>query len=48
MTLDEKRELLALRKEMELSSLGDRPMSIAVDKLRRLIELERIDSVERQ
>lgn len=33
-------ELARLRREMDLSSLGDRPPSMAVAKLRRLIELE--------
>lgn len=41
MNLDEKMELDALRNEMEISSLGDRPISISVKKLKRLIELER-------
>jgi hypothetical protein len=34
-------ELNELRQEMQLSSLGDRPSSIAAHRLRRLIELER-------
>lgn len=34
-------ELDALRKEFELSGLGDRPHSISATKLKRLIELER-------
>jgi hypothetical protein len=33
-------ELQQLRQEMERSSLGDKPYSIAANKLRRLIELE--------
>lgn len=37
---DELRELEELRREMALSSLGDRPHSMAVGKLRRLIELQ--------
>lgn len=40
MSTDEREELKALRREMDLSSLGDRPQSIAAGKLGRLIELE--------
>lgn len=40
LTDDEREELQELRAEMELSSLGDRPHSIAAHKLARLIELE--------
>jgi hypothetical protein len=34
-------ELQRLRREFDLSGLGDRPSSMGVEKLRRLIELER-------
>lgn len=37
---DERDELQRLQREMELSSLGDKPYSIAAVKLQRLIELE--------
>ena len=40
----EREELESLRREYELSSLGDRPPSIAADKLRRLIQLENLES----
>jgi hypothetical protein len=33
-------ELRQLEREMDVSSLGDKPYSIAASKLRRLIELE--------
>lgn len=36
----EHKELAELRREMDLSSLGDKPYSIAANKLRRLIVLE--------
>jgi len=41
---EQREELAELRREMDLSGLGDRPISIAADKLRRLIELERRDA----
>jgi len=44
MTTMQREELAQLRKEMDLASLGDRPISIAASKLRRLIELERRDA----
>ena len=40
LTSQEFRELANLRSEWELSSLGDRPQSIAAGKLKRFIELE--------
>lgn len=40
MNSDEREELRQLQREMDLSSLGDRPQSIAAAKLSRLIELE--------
>lgn len=40
MTSDELVELESLRREMNLHSLGDRPSSMAAEKLARLIELE--------
>ncbi len=45
MTDEEIMELEALRNQMSLSSLGDRPISIPVKNLRRLIELERMERV---
>lgn len=41
LTQEEYSELHELKRQMDLSSLGDRPHSIAASKLRRLIELER-------
>lgn len=43
MTPAEQEELAALRRYDELCSLGDRPMSPAVAKLRRLMELEALE-----
>lgn len=43
MTSAEQEELAALRRYDELCSLGDRPMSPAVAKLRRLMELEALE-----
>lgn len=40
-TEDEVSELDDLRREMQLDSLGDRPPSMSVEKLRRLVQLER-------
>ena len=40
LTPDEREELAMLLAEMDASSLGDRPQSIAAGKLARLIELE--------
>lgn len=40
----EREELAELRREMNLSSLGDKPYSIAANKLRRLIQLETQES----
>jgi hypothetical protein len=40
---EEKAELEALREEYRMSSLGDRPPSMAAAKLRRLMELEAKD-----
>mgnify|MGYP007026564408 FL=1 len=50
MTPAEQEELAALRRYDELCSLGDRPMSPAVAKLRRLMELEAAerDDVQRR
>lgn len=47
MKCEEEQELEKLRKEMDLSSLGDRTFSISANKLRRLIELERKEIVEK-
>lgn len=46
MNTDEIQELRQLRREMDLSSLGDKPYSIAAAKLGRLIELEKIEQDE--
>ncbi len=43
MTTAEQEELAALRRYDGLCSLGDRPMSPAVAKLRRLMELEALE-----
>jgi len=43
---DERKELAALRHYDYMCSLGDRPMSPAVAKLRRLMELEARERVE--
>lgn len=48
MTIYEADELERLRREFQQSSLGDRPPSMAAEKLRRLIELERQESEERR
>lgn len=40
MTADEREELEVLKREDYLCSLGDRPMSMSAEKLRRLMELE--------
>lgn len=42
--IEDAKELSRLRREMESHSLGDKPTSMAADKLRRLIELETIES----
>lgn len=42
-TSEDAEELSSLRREMDLSSLGDRPQSIAVKKLKRLIDLEALE-----
>lgn len=43
-TSQQRKELNDLRKEMDLASLGDRPVSIPASRLRRLVELERRDA----
>lgn len=40
-------ELNELRRELELCGLGDRPQSMAAQKLRRLIVLEREEARDR-
>lgn len=48
LTESERRELDQLRAYDRLCSLGDRPQSPAVAKLRRLAELEALDHLEAQ
>lgn len=43
----EEKEFQRLRREFELSGLGDRPQSMSAAKLRRLIQLERLDATIR-
>lgn len=40
MTTDERDEMRRLRREMELSGLGDKPFSMPAMRLQRLIDLE--------
>jgi len=40
MDVDEREELAELQREWDLSSIGDRPPSMAAGKLRRMMELE--------
>jgi hypothetical protein len=47
LTVGECEELEELRREMHLSSLGDRPHSISAARLKRLIDLETCDRIRR-
>ena len=48
MTDSEREELTELRSAHHLSSLGDRPHSIAAHKLQRLIELESLERADEE
>lgn len=47
MSDSEREELEELRREMHLNSLGDRPHSMAAEKLRRMIQLEAQETKDR-